>query len=52
MKLGLLPIGLNNMARSYQDLLQEAVGSVRRVPLAGAQENLILTITPQDCLIH
>jgi hypothetical protein len=33
-------------------LLQEAIGSVQRVPLAGAQEDLVLTITPQDCLIY
>jgi hypothetical protein len=25
---------------------------VRRVPLVGAQEGLVLTITPQDCLVH
>jgi hypothetical protein len=25
---------------------------VRRVPLAGAQEGLVLTITPQECLVH
>jgi hypothetical protein len=25
---------------------------MRRVPLVGAQEGLVLTITPQDCLIH
>ena len=30
MKLGPLPIGLNNMARSYQDPLQEVAGPVRR----------------------
>jgi hypothetical protein len=40
------------MAKSYQILLQEAAGSVRRVPLIGAQEGLILTITPHDCLVH
>jgi hypothetical protein len=51
-KLGPFPFGLNNMAKSCQILLQEAAGSVRRVPLIGAQEGLVLTITPQDCLIH
>jgi hypothetical protein len=33
-------------------LLQEAAGSVRGVPLIGAQEGLVLTITLQDCLVH
>jgi hypothetical protein len=27
-------------------------GSVRGVPLTGAQEGLVLTMTPQDCLVH
>jgi hypothetical protein len=40
------------MAKSCHILLQEAVGSVRGVPLTGAQEGLILTMTPQDCLVH
>jgi len=52
MKLGPLPIGLNNIARSYQDLLQEVAGLVRRLRLTGAQEGLILTMTSQDCLVH
>jgi hypothetical protein len=51
-KLDLFPFGLNNMAKSCQILLQEAAGSVQRVPLIGAQEGLILTIIPQDCLVH
>jgi hypothetical protein len=51
-KLGPFPFRLNNMAKSCQILLQEATRSVRRVPLAGAQEGLVLTITLQDCLIH
>jgi len=52
MKLGPLPIGLNNIARSYQDPLQEVAGPVRRLRLTGAQEGLILTMTSQDCLVH
>jgi hypothetical protein len=51
-KLGPFPFGLKNMAKSCQILFQEAARSVRRVPLVGAQEGLVLTITPQDCLIH
>jgi hypothetical protein len=51
-KLGPIPIGLNNMAKSYQDLLPEVAGPVRRIRLIGAQEGLILTMTSQDCLVH
>jgi hypothetical protein len=40
------------MAMSCQILLQEVTGSVREVPLTGAQEGLVLTITPQDYLVH
>jgi hypothetical protein len=40
------------MAKSCQILLQELAGSVRGVPLIGAQECLVLTMTPQDCLVH
>ena len=51
-KSGPLPIGLNNIARSYQDLLQEVTGPVRRLWLIEAQEGLILAMTSQDCLVH
>jgi hypothetical protein len=51
-KLGSFPFRFNNMAKSCQILLQEAAGSVQRVPLVGAQEGLVLTITPQDCFVH
>jgi hypothetical protein len=51
MKLGPFPIDLN-MARSYQDLLQEIAGPVRGLRLTGAQEGLILAMTSQDYLVH
>ena len=51
-KSGPLLIGLNNIARSYQDLLQEVTGPVRRLWLIEAQEGLILAMTSQDCLVH
>jgi hypothetical protein len=35
-KLGRLPTGLDNVARTYQDLLREVVGPVRRLQLTGA----------------
>jgi hypothetical protein len=51
-KLGRLPIGLDNVARTYQDLLRETAGPVRRLWLTEVHEGLILTITSQDCLVH
>jgi hypothetical protein len=52
MKPGPFPMGLNDMAESYQAQLQEEVRPVRRLLLSGAQEGLIMTITPKDCFIH
>jgi hypothetical protein len=46
------PLGLNNVATSYQALLQGSASPMRRVPLTGAQEGLILTITSQDYIVH
>jgi hypothetical protein len=46
------PFGLRNMATSYQALLQGSDSSVQRIPLIGAQNGLVLTITPQDFIIH
>jgi hypothetical protein len=52
MKSGPFPFGLDNMAKSNQALLQEEARPVRRVPPIGAQEGLVLTITPQDYIVH
>jgi hypothetical protein len=46
------PLGLNNVATSYQALLQGSTSPMRRVPLIGAQEGFVLTITSQDYIIH
>jgi hypothetical protein len=40
------------MATSYQALLQGSTSLVRRLPLIGAQEGLVLTITSQDYIVH
>jgi hypothetical protein len=45
-------LGLNNVATSYQALLQGSTNPMRRVPLIGAQEGFVLTITSQDYIIH
>jgi hypothetical protein len=51
-KLGHFPTGLNNMAKKYQDLLQDMVGRTQKLHLTGAQESLVLTVIPKDCLVH
>ena len=51
-KSDLFPFGLHNMARSYQAQLEGSLDLVFRMPLKGAQEGLVLTITSQDCIIH
>ena len=40
------------MATSYQAQLERSLNSVLGMPLVGAQEGLILTVTSQDCIIH
>jgi hypothetical protein len=52
MKPGPFPMGLNDMAGSYQAQIQEEVGPVRRLLHSGAQEGLVMTITPEDCFVH
>jgi hypothetical protein len=44
--------GLRNTAAYYQALLQDSTSPVRRIPLTGAQEGLVLTITSQDHIVH
>ena len=51
-KSGLFPFGLHNTATSYQARPKGSPDPVLRMPLEGAQEGLILTITSQDCIIH
>ena len=40
------------MAKSYQAWLEGSLDSVLRMPLKGAQEGLVLTITSQDYIVH
>ena len=51
-KLGPLPFGLHNIATSYQTRPEGSTNLVLRMPLKGAQEGLVLTITSQDCIVH
>ena len=44
-KSGPFPFGLHNMAKSYQAQLEGSLDPVLRMPLKGAQEGLVLTIT-------
>ena len=48
----LFPFGLHNMATSYQTRPEGSLDLVLRMPLKGAQEGLVLTITSQDCIVH
>ena len=40
------------MAKSYQAWPEGSLDPVLIMPLKGAQEGLILTITSQDCIVH
>ena len=51
-KSGPFPFGLHNMAKSYQARLEGSLIPVLRMPLKGAQEGRVLTITSQDCIVH
>ena len=51
-KSGPFPFGLHNMAKSYQAWPEGSLNLVLRMPLKGAQEGLVLTITSQDCIVH
>ena len=51
-KSGPLPFGLHNMATPYQTWHEGSTYPVLRMPLKGAQEGLVLTITSQDYIIH
>ena len=51
-KTGPFLFGLNNMETSYQAELERSLNPVLGIPLTGAQEGLVLTVTSQDCIIH
>ena len=40
------------MATSYQTRPEGSTNPMLRMPLKGAQEGLVLTITSQDCIVH
>ena len=46
------PLGFHNMATSNQARSGGFLDPVLRMPLKGAQEGLVLTITSQDCIVH
>jgi hypothetical protein len=51
-KSGPFPFELQNMEKSYQAWPEGSLNPILRMPLKGAQEGLVLTITSQDCIIH
>ena len=50
--MGPFPFGLGKMTTSYRAQLERSLNPVLRMPLKGAQEGLVLTITSQDYIIH
>ena len=46
------PFGLDNTTKSYQGQFERSFKSTLGIPLTGAQEGLVLTITSQDCIVH
>jgi hypothetical protein len=44
--------GLHNTASIYQHFTQDKMNSARKILLEGAQEGMIMTVTPQDCVVH
>ena len=44
--------GLYNTASIYQHFTQDKMNSARKILLEGAQEGMIMTVTPQDCVVH
>ena len=51
-KTGPFLFNLCNMVTSYQALLERSLNPVLGIPLTGAREGLVRTITSQDCIIH
>ena len=51
-KSGPLSFELHNMATPYQTWHEGSTYPVLRMPLKGAQEGLVLTITSQDYIVH
>ena len=51
-KSGPFPFRLHNMAKFYQARPEGSLDPVLRMPLRGAQEGLVLTITSQDYIVH
>ena len=46
------PFGLDNTTKSYQGQFERSFNPMLGIPLTGAQEGLVLTITSQNCIIH
>ena len=44
--------GLYNTASIYQHFTQDKMNSTRKILLEGAQEGMIMIVTPQDCVVH
>jgi hypothetical protein len=51
-KLSRFPTRLDNVTKAYQGLLRSMADRAQKLHLTGAQEGLVLTVTPEDCLVH
>lgn len=43
---------LRNIASIYQSLTQTSFNDIHQISLGGAQKGLVMTVTPQDCIVH
>jgi hypothetical protein len=46
------PLGLNNSASIFQDMISHIVQSEQDIPLTGTQKGLVLSITPEGGIVH
>ena len=46
------PLGLKNTASIYQDTIRYLMQSEQEIPLTGAQKGLVLSITPEEGIVH
>jgi hypothetical protein len=46
------PLGLNNLASIYRDMIDYIMQSEQEIPLIGAQKDLVLSITPEEGIVH
>lgn len=43
---------LKNLASAYQESIQHLMQSAQEIPLIGAEQGLVLSITAEGCIVH